>query len=255
MGRCCNWAERPSVGWSPERAAPPAAQHPGEGKATSADAARPEPGSSAMRAAGAGLNIAHLTSVHARDDTRVFHKMCGSLVAAGHSVTLYVADGEGHEQRHGVELCRARHPRRLQASFAPDGRTPPGLSRLLAGVYGLTERLASSWLSACIVVTPHRLKSLQPREAVVVANDVRSDEFQPCPISFFERPRLISYAGVLPQERCIGSMVDAAIIDQRSLLPSAPRPPNVASRPWSRCYARHRPPDDCSASWHRSARP
>lgn len=50
------------------------------------------------------MNIAHLTSVHSRYDTRIFHKMCASLAAHGHAVSLLVADGKGEEQRNGVQI-------------------------------------------------------------------------------------------------------------------------------------------------------
>jgi len=48
--------------------------------------------------------IAHLTSVHPRYDTRIFIKMCSSLVAHGYEVSLVVADGLGDERKNGVRI-------------------------------------------------------------------------------------------------------------------------------------------------------
>lgn len=48
--------------------------------------------------------IVHVTSVHARTDTRVFLKECRSLAQRGHAVTLLVADGLGSEVRDGVRI-------------------------------------------------------------------------------------------------------------------------------------------------------
>ncbi|MGQ7791826.1 glycosyltransferase family 4 protein [Faunimonas sp. B44] len=53
------------------------------------------------------MKIAHLTSVHTRNDIRIFLKECRSLAAAGHEVTLVVADGEGDERRDGVAIVDA----------------------------------------------------------------------------------------------------------------------------------------------------
>ncbi len=50
------------------------------------------------------MKIACLTSVHARYDTRIFLKECRGLAAAGHCVTLVVADGNGDEDRDGVSI-------------------------------------------------------------------------------------------------------------------------------------------------------
>lgn len=50
------------------------------------------------------MNIAHLTTVHPRHDTRIFSKMCRSLAASGHAISLYVADGRGDEHRDGVAI-------------------------------------------------------------------------------------------------------------------------------------------------------
>ena len=49
-------------------------------------------------------NIAHLTSAHPRDDTRIFLKMCSSLASNGYNVSLVVADGLGNEAKNGVNL-------------------------------------------------------------------------------------------------------------------------------------------------------
>ena len=50
------------------------------------------------------MNTCHLTSVHSRYDIRIFFKQCNSLVNAGHSVSLVVADGKGDEVRDEVSI-------------------------------------------------------------------------------------------------------------------------------------------------------
>lgn len=48
--------------------------------------------------------IAHLSSVHARNDTRIFTKMCISTVSSGFSVYLVVADGKGNETKSNIDI-------------------------------------------------------------------------------------------------------------------------------------------------------
>jgi len=49
--------------------------------------------------------IIHLTSAHARYDTRIFIKMCSSLAKnENYKVSLVVADGNGDEIKNGVTI-------------------------------------------------------------------------------------------------------------------------------------------------------
>lgn len=48
--------------------------------------------------------IVHLTTVHPRDDIRIFHKECRSLARAGYEVVQVVGDGLGDAQVDGVRI-------------------------------------------------------------------------------------------------------------------------------------------------------
>ena len=50
------------------------------------------------------MKVAHLTSAHPRDDTRIFFKQCSSLALHGHDVVLIVSDGAGDTIRNGVRI-------------------------------------------------------------------------------------------------------------------------------------------------------
>jgi glycosyltransferase involved in cell wall biosynthesis len=50
------------------------------------------------------MKICHLTSVHHRNDTRIFIKEIPTLVHAGYDVMAVVADGKGFEKRKGFEI-------------------------------------------------------------------------------------------------------------------------------------------------------
>lgn len=54
--------------------------------------------------------VVHLTTVHGRDDVRIFHKQCRSLAAAGYDVTLVAQDGKGNEHREGVRILDLGRP-------------------------------------------------------------------------------------------------------------------------------------------------
>jgi hypothetical protein len=73
--------------------------------------------------------IAHLTSVHPRDDPRIFFKQCRSLSAAGHEVSLIVADGLGEEEREGVRILDAGKSRGRLGRMACATRTVAARAR------------------------------------------------------------------------------------------------------------------------------
>lgn len=49
-------------------------------------------------------NVVQLSTVHPRDDIRIFHKECATLRDAGYTVHLVVADGLGDEERQGIRI-------------------------------------------------------------------------------------------------------------------------------------------------------
>ena len=53
------------------------------------------------------MKIVHLSSVHPRDDIRIYRKQCRTLAAAGYDITLVVADGKGDGEADGVRVIDA----------------------------------------------------------------------------------------------------------------------------------------------------
>lgn len=70
------------------------------------------------------IKITHITSVHSRNDIRIFIKECSSLARKGYEVSLIVADGKGNEKRGGVSVVdagakeKSRHMRILKTASA-----------------------------------------------------------------------------------------------------------------------------------------
>lgn len=60
------------------------------------------------------VKVCHVTNVHQRYDTRIFHKECTSLAKAGYDVTLLVADNKAAEIRNGVKI--------ISVDFKPKSR-------------------------------------------------------------------------------------------------------------------------------------
>ncbi len=55
----------------------------------------------------AGTRVVHMSSVHPRNDIRIFVKECRSLAAAGFEVFFVVADGQGPGLVDGVQIVDA----------------------------------------------------------------------------------------------------------------------------------------------------
>ena len=86
------------------------------------------------------MRIVHLTSVHPRLDTRIFHKMCRSLARAGHRATLVVADGQGSEHRDGVDILDVGTPRgRLRRMLESTRRVLRIARQINADIYHLHD--------------------------------------------------------------------------------------------------------------------
>jgi glycosyltransferase involved in cell wall biosynthesis len=84
--------------------------------------------------------IAHLTSVHRRDDTRIYIKQCCSLAAQGVDVSLVVADGRGDEQKQGVRILDVGQVRgRLRRIFISTRRVYERAIALNASLYQLHD--------------------------------------------------------------------------------------------------------------------
>lgn len=92
------------------------------------------------------MKIAHITSVHRRDDTRILLKQCRSLAEAGHDVYLIVADGLGDELRHGAQIVDVG---------APDGR----IDRMSRVVRQVRRKAVELGCDVCHIHDPELLPS------------------------------------------------------------------------------------------------
>ncbi|WP_303905163.1 glycosyltransferase family 4 protein [Thiohalomonas denitrificans] len=63
------------------------------------------------------FKVCHLTSVHARNDTRIFIKEAQSLAKAGYCVELVVADGKGDAKKNGVSIYDVGLPKGRKDRF------------------------------------------------------------------------------------------------------------------------------------------
>lgn len=86
------------------------------------------------------VRVVHLTSAHPRDDVRIFHKQCKSLVSAGYDVTLIVADGLRNEVVDGVKILDVGFtPGRLRRILNTTKKVFLLASSLNAGLYHIHD--------------------------------------------------------------------------------------------------------------------
>ncbi len=86
------------------------------------------------------ISIAHLTTTHARDDIRIFHKECTSISKGGYEVHLIVADGKGYDQANNVKRYGVgRTCSRFQRVFIQPWKIYLVARKLHASIYHLHE--------------------------------------------------------------------------------------------------------------------
>ena len=76
------------------------------------------------------VRVAHLTSAHAANDVRIFHKECVTLADAGYQVTLVVTGGASETVK-GVRIVSVP-------------RTPGRLGRAVLGTFRLGQCSSTS---------------------------------------------------------------------------------------------------------------
>ena len=60
-----------------------------------------------MQNESSGTRVAHLSSAHPWDDTRIFGRLCRSLARHGYEVTFVVADADAPPDHEGVRIAVA----------------------------------------------------------------------------------------------------------------------------------------------------
>jgi glycosyltransferase involved in cell wall biosynthesis len=86
------------------------------------------------------VSVAHLTSVHARYDTRIFLKECRSLASGDFRTALIVADDRGDERIEGIEIVDVGRPRsRMQRASVTLRRMKERALGLDADIYHLHD--------------------------------------------------------------------------------------------------------------------
>lgn len=95
----------------------------------------------------APARVVHLTSVHPRNDIRVFLKECRSAAAAGFEVFLVVADGQGPAFMDGVQIIDVgpRSGGRLGRAVLTGARVYAAARRLRADIYHFHDPELLPW--------------------------------------------------------------------------------------------------------------
>ena len=86
------------------------------------------------------IKVTHLSSAHQRYDIRIFLKECTSLANSGYIVSLVVADGEGDEEKNGVNIYDVGPSKgRIDRIFRAPGRVLKKAIDLDSDIYHLHD--------------------------------------------------------------------------------------------------------------------
>jgi glycosyltransferase involved in cell wall biosynthesis len=157
------------------------------------------------------MKVVQMTSVHSRFDVRIHLKECRSLAAAGHEVTLLVADGEGPALAEGgvrIVDVGLRQKRRIRRAVLTGAAMWRAARRLRADVYHMHDPELLPW---------GVLLRLEGRTVIYDAHEHLADDILSKPYLSPGMMRVL-VATVSPGELAMAGMMSAVVAATPAIL-------------------------------------